>query len=891
MSNGLQTFLTAAFAISSGNWWLLAATVIGKISGDREETRMRRRAAQAHNDAAKDRLEMVDLLPDAPRTLVLGRVRYVEGVRRRWSSGVHEEKLTMIVSFAGHEIDGFEQWYLNDQLVTLDGDGWVNEAPYRRIDNEPAAAASGVLDGSGAATVALAGPPAAGTTPTAVWTVGSGDSQSQGTASVSVSGTTATVTGGQPGAPVTVIYVLAALKRFVRIRPYVGTDAQNVGADLAVEYPGKITSTDRFAGTALAVMDVVFDTDVFPQGRPNLTAVMRGARCLDPRSGATAFTENLALHVYHYARYARGWALASGAVRSSDIAAAADVCDVSTAFTLRKPDDSTETVTLPRYRGGMTIPDDADHGEAMDALLQGMNGRAGWTGAGWRVRAGALATPVATITRSWLVQDLSGGRPGDDPVISAVQTTPRAQRFNRVTGKCIDPSQRYQLLPFPAVQDSVLVAAKGVRQMQVELPAVSHIAHAQHLASMAIRQAQAGLQLELVCGEQAADLELLDVVALDLPEYGYESKTFEVVGCTGNQVGAFKVALAEISAGMFTPDAELAGRDPAPDSTLRPPWDVEDLSGLAVSSGTAPTLDGSVTTRSTVTWTAAVGENIRQGGRVEVQYTLATGVLPAGDWPNWPEAGAAAATVIPGLLGGRFYLFRARFVQQQPLVHGRWCNPVLHAVAVRRAPTIYRQASAPTTGVQDGDEWIDSDDGNKRYVREAGAWVAVAVGTGGIAPGAVAEVLAELVSSKTYPKSGAYGPVLVDGTTFTPLVDSIAEVTVKMDAAASGSSGTEWGGSFVGVTCQLQSDLTVNGLDTETWTFPSADVANPNKVQGNSGMSGARAAYTLSGRFPVVAGQSYRTGPFFKGATPDFGINFVATIYGSPRVQVTLIKR
>lgn len=738
-SGGFGQFLTFAIAIATQNWWLLAVNVAGTIAADRQQDRQRRQAAQAHNDAAKDRLEMVDLLPDAPRTLVLGRVRYVEGVRRRWSSGTHEEKLTMIVSFAGHEIDGFEQWYLNDQLVTLDGDGWVNEAPYRRIDDEPGAGASAVLDGSGAATVALDGPPSAGFTPIAVWTVGSGDAMTQGTAAVSVVGTTATVTGGPPGVTVTVLYTLARLKRFVRIRPYLGTDAQNVGAALASEYPGKITSADHFAGIALAVLDVVFDTDVFPQGRPNLTAVMRGARCYDPRSGATVFTENPALHVNHYARYARGWALQAAAVRTSDITAAADACDVSTTFTLRKPDGSTETVTLPRYRGGMTIPDDADHGEAMDALVQAMNGRHGWAGVVWRVRAGALATPVATVTRDWLVQDLSGGRPGDDPVITAVQSVPRAQRFNRVSGKCIDPSQRYQLLPFPAVQDAVLVAAKGVRELQMELPAVNHIAHAQHLASMAIRQAQAGLQLEVVCGEQAADLELLDVVAVDLAEYGYASKTFEVVGVTGNQVGAFRLNLAEISAAMFTPDAELKGRDPAPDSTLRQPWEVEALTGLAVTSGTVPTLDGSVTTRTSVAWTAAVGENIRQGGRVEVQYTLATGAVPAGDWPNWPEAGAATATVIPGLLGGRFYLFRARFVQQQPLVHGRWCEPVLHAVATRRAPVIYRQASAPTTGVQDGDEWIDSDDGNKRYVREAGAWVAVAVGTGGIAPGAATE--------------------------------------------------------------------------------------------------------------------------------------------------------
>lgn len=672
----------AIFSAYTGNYSYFASQLMRERAAVKA-SQQRRDAIREYNEQVKDRLEMFEPMADAPRTLVLGRVRHVEGVRRRWASGTHDERLTLIVSFAGHEIDGFEQWYLDDTPVTLDGSGWVQEAPWS-TSAHVAQEVSGTLDGSGNAALTLAAP-YSGSVIYATWSTGTGENMVQGPASVSVVGLTANVSGGQAGAAVTVVYTVSVATQRVRIRPYLGTAAQNVGADLAAEYPGKITSTDKFAGIALAVVDLIYDPDVFPQGRPNITAVMRGAKCLDPRTGTTAWTENPALHAYHYARWEPGWNLLAADIRTADVSAAANACDVSTAFTLRDVGGATSAVTLPRFRSGMTISAAADHEQAMSELVAAMAGRHGWSGGVWRMRAGTLGSTVATVDDAWLVQDTTQGRSGDDPVITAVQTVPRAQRFNRVTGSCVDPAQRYQLLPFPAVQDAVLVAAKGRRPLEAQFQAVNHIAHAQHLASIIIREAQAGLHLELSAGDQAADLELFDVVAVTLPKYGYSAKTFEVVGWEWGQAGPYKVQLAEITADMFTPLAELTGRDPAPDSSLRAPWDVEQITGVAVTSGTTAQTDGSILSRMEVTWTAAGGENIRRGGQIEVQYTEATGSLPTGEWASWVEPGTATKAVIPGVLGGRHYLVRVRALQPPPVqVRGPWSGPVVrHQVAGR----------------------------------------------------------------------------------------------------------------------------------------------------------------------------------------------------------------
>lgn len=701
-------------SVYTGNWVYLAAA----LNNERVRTKTdiaNRRAREQYNNSLADRLEMIERDPRLPRTRAYGRVRAVEGLHRPWTTGADSQYLILPVSFAGHQIDGFEQWYLDDTLVTLDGSGYVQTAPYYRVKREQSSV-SGTLDGSGGATIALGATPVGGTV-YATWATGSGESMVQGSASVSVVGSTATVTGGQPGAAVTVTFARDVGTSYVRIRPYLGTSGQNVGSDLAAEYPGKITSNDRAAGVALAIVECRYDPDIFPQGRPTPTAVFRGAKLYDPRKDSTVsggsgshrindettweWSQNPALIAYDYARYRFGWNVPASKIRVADVIAAANACDVSTVFTLRKSDGTTSTVTLPRYRCSTVIPTDADPMEAMASIAATMAGRVVWTGSGVRMRAGKLSATSLTIDESWLSQErTASGGVDEEPVISGVQSVTRSQRWNRVSGSCVDPDQRYQMLPFPAVEDSVLIADKGERATEVQLDAVDHIAHAQNLARITIREAQASSTFELRCGLRALRAELLDVAAITLSRFGMSGKTCEVVGWRWD-LGTIRLRLNEITDAIYDPSAELKGRDPAPDSDIRRPWEVEQIGGVSVTSGTTPTLDGSIITRTVVTWTAANGANIRQGGDIEVQYTEATGVLPTGEWSVWPEAGGASTAIIPGLLAGRYYLFRVRAVQRVPYVRGLWSTVVRHKVAA--APTgsiVAAQAAADAAAAE-----------------------------------------------------------------------------------------------------------------------------------------------------------------------------------------------
>ena len=751
MSKSFWGYAGAAVAAYFG-LWQIAASLLAQGVGAERQRKARNQARDAYNAGLQDRMVMGDLQPDAPRTLVLGRVRAVEGVRRRWASGTHSENLTLIVSFAGHEIDAFETFWFNDLPLRLDGDGYVETpaqltgcsvvrsgttailtktahgiadgervliagfslpefngtftvfnstantfsyaianagsgdppgtpgtvdvlTPYTKTENVTEYL-TGTLDGAGEATVTLTSSPLGGTV-AAMWSTGTGESSEQGTVTVTQdTGLVYDLTAGRPGAGYQVSWQTVQVTPMARIRTYLGTDAQSVGTDLAAEYPGHLTATDDFAGIALAVIDLTYSEDAYPQGIPNITATMRGAKCFDPRDDSTAWTENPSLHALHYATWDHGWRVPIGEIREQDVIDAADECDISTTFTLGADD-----YTLERYRCGIVISSAADPRQSMGDIMETMAGRWGWAGGTLRMRCGRMATPAWAIDQSWVAQQVGqGGQVAAGAVVKITNGVPREDKVNHVSGTCIDPAQRYQALPYPAVRDDVLIAADGAEyRLEAVLPGVNHIAHAQHLASITIREGQAPLRMEVSSNLSAYPLELFDVGTVTLPRYGMSAKTMEVTGWRWRPTEGVQLRLAEITEAMFEPVDSLNGRDPAPNGNLQSPWYVAPVTGVDVDSEAEIQPDGAVLTLTVVTWDAIVSQAVLNGGRVEVQYTRANAIPATGDWPSWIEQGGATSATIPGLKAQAFYLFRVRAINALG-VRGPWSAQVLHQV-------------------------------------------------------------------------------------------------------------------------------------------------------------------------------------------------------------------
>lgn len=77
-------------------------------------------------------------------------------------------------------------------------------------------------------------------------------------------------------------------------------DGSQTAADSTVTSNSSLGSTDKFIGCAYAFFQVVFDPEKFGGGLPNISFVVRGKKCFDPRDSSTSFTHNPALMVRDY---------------------------------------------------------------------------------------------------------------------------------------------------------------------------------------------------------------------------------------------------------------------------------------------------------------------------------------------------------------------------------------------------------------------------------------------------------------------------------------------------------------------------------------------------------------------------------------------------------------
>jgi hypothetical protein len=704
MAKFIGQAITVVGYLTGQPWLVVVGSGISLYQQHEDNRRARNKARDAYNASLQDRLEMVDLTPSAARTIVLGRCRTVEGVRRRWASGTNSEKLTMVVSFAGHEIDAFEKFYFFDQELTLDGAGWVLTEPYYKSTLESARVdftATGTTQ-----TITLAHVPVLGSI-SATWDHSEPLGYTAGAATVdSVSGASVSLSGLQVGPLVSLTYQYAVGTSTARIRAYTGAAGQNIGADIAAEYPGKITATDAFAGIAAAVVDVLYDPDVYPQGRPTVTALVRGAKVYDPRLDSTvaggigthraddastwAWSDNSALGAYHYARHPNGFGLPVLETRVADAITAANVADTPATITVNMPDpeggpDVPTPVTFNRYTCSLVVATDATPRDVMGDILATMAGRDGWAGGVWRFRAGHKAAASFTIDAGWLMAPIVNGEPTRDSVFEASNGVPRENKTNRVTGQFFDSAQRYQLLPFPAVEDAVLIADEGEYATEISFAGVNTAVQAQLLATIVIRESQAALRLRAQCGLQAYPCELFDVGLVDLPRYGMAAafgKEVEVVGWRWHPTEGISLAMSETADAIYTPVDELDGTDPAPNSNLPSPGIVEAIEITGITSGTEALTDDSVLTRTRIEWTPAVAQSIRSGGLIELQFTEANALPSAGDWSSWPESGGASHAIIPGLRSGVWYAFRVRAIKPALGVRGPWSVQVPHQIAM-----------------------------------------------------------------------------------------------------------------------------------------------------------------------------------------------------------------
>lgn len=628
----------------------------------------RRKAAAAARaqwlKSLQDRYIMATLT-DGARQRVYGRCRTGSDIIYKRSWGDDSEIYTLLISVAGHQVHAIPEVYIGDVKVTLDADGWVQDEPWKSAARKLSASAAVTLNGSGAGSVTLPHSPWAGSV-SVVQNTG-GDSS---TLAYTVSGNTVSITGGQPGAA-TVFYQHASAASHCRIRKYLGGPAQNLYPELVADFPD-LQPTDRFAGDAMLRVDMVYSTEAWSGSVPPITAVVEGLALLDPRTGTTAYSTNPALFARDWSLYAHGGGLQPGELVDDSFQAAANVCDISHSFTVLDAAGAPSTVVDKLYRGGIVCRLEGNPEAYLAEMCEAMGGRYGWSGARLIVVAGAWRAPVLHIDESWFAAAES---------ISIVPEGEEADAINTQTATIADEAHDYIVTALAPLAPAAYLTADGKeRANEIEMQGVQTAYHAQHIQGVLMREARQGLSFAAALKPIGLVLDVFDVVTISIAELGWVAKPFEVQSASFALSGAMPFTFKETAAAIYDPDAGFTDLGWSDNTHLPDPAQVPLITGLAAQSGTTALQDGSILTRTQISWAPLAFAPVTQGGSIEVQYIEATAAADvASNWSVITEPGSSSDTTIAGLRTGRVYLIRAR--ARTPLSTGAWCVQIAHKIA------------------------------------------------------------------------------------------------------------------------------------------------------------------------------------------------------------------
>jgi hypothetical protein len=354
-------------------------------------------------------------------------------------SGDDNEYLHRVVAFAGHEIEEFTTFYLNDVAVTLSGSDVTNEEFQ-------------IEDGSG-----------------------------------------------------------NFEEYAVRINTHLGTDDQTADSDLVSEVT-EWTTNHRLRGIAYAYFRFKYDPNVFDQGIPDISAVIKGKKVYDPRSETTVWSDNPALCMRDYMTSDYGLAEESANIDDTLVSTAANVCDYYNYPTLTGD---------PRFTlNGAFLVSSTPH-DVLTDLSSAMGGMLWYSQGKWRMKPAYYTNSVLSLE--------------EDDLRSSISVSTRHSRrdnFNVVKGVYRGPDTNYQPTDYTPVTDAGFLTIDGNQEsvLNLDLPYTDDFDIARRLALITLERNRQQITVQASFGLKAFRCQVGDVIQLTNSRFGWTNKEFEVIG-------------------------------------------------------------------------------------------------------------------------------------------------------------------------------------------------------------------------------------------------------------------------------------------------------------------------------------------------------------------------
>lgn len=354
---------------------------------------------------------------------------------------------------------------------------------------------------------------------------------------------------------------------YVRIKRYYGTTTQTADEDLISETEGLTdgvwTVNHRLQNIAYLYIRFKYSADVFPNGIPSVSAVIKGKKVYDPRTTTTVWSDNPALCLRDYLTSGFGLSQPSSKIDDTLVISAANTCD--------------EVVdSEKRYTCNGAFTTGFEPSQILSDLLTSMGGLLWYSQGKWRMKAAKYTAPTLTFDES----DLRSG-------INLTTRHSRRNNFNTVKGKFKGPETDWQESDYPSVSDPVFVSADNgiVNTLDLSLPYTTSSKTAQRVANVALRRNREQLTFSANFGLRAFQVQVGDFVKITNSRFGWTEKEFEVVswsfGLTEGLDLQVQMTLREISSAVFTD--EPASIFESNNTTLPNPFDAVAI-GIALDS-------------------------------------------------------------------------------------------------------------------------------------------------------------------------------------------------------------------------------------------------------------------------------------------------------------------
>lgn len=296
----------------------------------------------------------------------------------------------------------------------------------------------------------------------------------------------------------------------LKVQYRLGTSTQS-GITFAHDSRWNNLGDQTLKGIAYCAITFIHDPELYSSGVPKVTAVIRGKKVYDPRSGQTVYSTNPVLCLRDYLTNSDyGAGLSSSHFDASQLEDAADFCD--------------ETITIgsvakSRYSCNGVISTGDSVRTNIKKILSCMKGKMVFVNGKFIILPKRYTAPHATT----LNEDMIIG----DFIVS--NKNPRQVAYNEVRGKFVSAEANHITMEYPPQRSATYESDDGdIYRKNLDLPMTTDFHQAQRLATLTLNDSRRERTIKTTINARGLDYAVGDTINVTNTALGITGQKYEI---------------------------------------------------------------------------------------------------------------------------------------------------------------------------------------------------------------------------------------------------------------------------------------------------------------------------------------------------------------------------